>query len=403
MKKSIILLMTFMLVGACTSRMDRSMGEINIHLDSLKAKFAPNTEIALWDLTLEGSDGTITLSGEVDQKSAYKAIVSSMDQRFPEVGMKLVLLPVEEDGRLVNGLVNNSVIHLRKEPSSKTEMVSQALLGKPVRILKEAHAKYLIQTPDGYLGWVNIPEVHYMSKEDLAAYRETQKIIFTAQYGFAYSEADEASLPVADLVIGCMLSVVSVNSDYYQVKYPDGRLAWVKKKEAQMAEDVLLKPLRKEELVKTAMAFHGIPYLWGGNSSKAIDCSGLIYNVYFMNGIQLPRDGDQQIFCGSVVSSEYNPEGLETGDLLFFGRKATDTQPEAITHVAMYLGDGEFIHSAGHHERVSVNSMDPEAENFIERYSEIFVRTVRIVGEEYSGFQPVIENSFFKEILSINP
>jgi len=339
----------------------------------------------------------------VDQKPAYKAIVSSMDQQFPEVDMQLVLLPVEEDGRLVHGLVNNSVIHLRKEPSSKTEMVSQALLGIPVRILKEAHSKYLIQTPDGYLGRVNIPEVQFMTQEDLAAYKETQKIIFTAQYGFAYSEADELSLPVSDLVIGCLLQVVSIESDFYQVKYPDGRLAWVKKEEAQMAEDVLLKPLEKEELVRTAMAFHGIPYLWGGTSSKAIDCSGLIYNVYFMNGIQLPRDGDQQIFCGRVVSREYSPEGLETGDLLFFGRKATDNKPEAITHVAMYLGSGEFIHSAGHHERVSVNSMDPEAENFIERYPEIYVRTIRIVGEEYSGFQPVIDNSFFKEILSIDP
>lgn len=379
------------------------MGEINIHLDSLKAEFAPDTKIALWDLTLEGSDGTITLSGEVDQKSAYKAIVSSLDKRFPEVENQTVLLPQDGDGRLVNGLVNNSVIHLRKEPSSKTEMVSQALLGRPVRILKEAHGKYLIQTPDGYLGWVNTPEVQYISKEELAAYRETQKIIFIAQYGFAYSEADEASLPVADLVIGCMLPVLSGESDFYQVKYPDGRMAWVKKKEAKLAEDVLLKPLQKEELFKTAMAFHGIPYLWGGTSSKAIDCSGLISNVYFMNGIQVPRDADQQTWCGRIISEEYSPEGLETGDLLFFGRKATGTKAEAITHVAMYLGNSEFIHSAGQHERVSVNSMDPEAENFIERYPEIYVRTVRIVGEEYSGFKPVIENSFFKEIFSIEP
>lgn len=379
--------------------MDRTMGEITVLLDSLQSELAPDPSIALWDLSLSGAEGSIILSGEVDQKAAYKAIVSSVDQYFPEVDMQVVLLPVEGEGRLVHGLVNNSVIHLRKEPSSKTEMVSQALLGRPVRILKEAHGKYLIQTPDRYLGWVNIPEIQYMSKEDLEAYKEKEKIIFTAQYGFAYSEADQGSLPVADLVIGCLLPVISSASDFYQVQYPDGRLAWVKKEEARRAEDILLKEVQKEELVKTAMAFHGIPYLWGGTSSKAIDCSGLIGNVYFMNGIQLPRDADQQTFLGRVISTEYSPEGLEAGDLIFFGRKATEEKAESVTHVAMYLGEGEFIHSAGHHERVSVNSMDPEAENFIERYPEIFIRSVRIIGEEYSGFQPVTENSFFKEIL----
>lgn len=399
MKKIVIPLLAFVLAVGCTSRMDRTMGEITVLLDSLQSELAPDPSIALWDLSLSGAEGSIILSGEVDQKAAYKAIVSSVDQYFPEVDMQVVLLPVEGEGRLVHGLVNNSVIHLRKEPSSKTEMVSQALLGRPVRILKEAHGKYLIQTPDRYLGWVNIPEIQYMSKEDLEAYKEKEKIIFTAQYGFAYSEADQGSLPVADLVIGCLLPVISSASDFYQVQYPDGRLAWVKKEEARKAEDILLKEVQKEELVKTAMAFHGIPYLWGGTSSKAIDCSGLIGNVYFMNGIQLPRDADQQTFLGRVISTEYSPEGLEAGDLIFFGRKATEEKAESVTHVAMYLGEGEFIHSAGHHERVSVNSMDPEAENFIERYPEIFIRSVRIIGEEYSGFQPVTENSFFKEIL----
>ena len=403
MKKIGISLLAFLLAFACTNRMDRTMGEIQILLDSLQSEFAPDSRIALWELSLSGSEGTLVLSGEVDQKAAYKALVSNMDRLYPEVDVQVLLLPEDGEGRLVHGLVNNSVIHLRKEPSSKTEMVSQVLLGRPIRILKEAEAKYLIQTPDGYLGWVNIPEVQPLSKEELEAYREMEKIIFTAQYGFAYSEADQASLPVADLVIGCMLPVLSATPEFYQVQYPDGRLAWVKKGEARRAMDILMQPVNKEGLVKTAMAFHGIPYLWGGTSSKAIDCSGLVTNVYFMNGIQLPRDASQQTHLGRVISTEYNPEGLETGDLLFFGRKATDELEEAVTHVAMYLGEGEFIHSAGFRERVSVNSMDPEAENFIERYPDIFIRTVRIIGEEYEGFQPVTENRFFKEILSPGP
>ncbi|MEN8202462.1 MAG: C40 family peptidase [Bacteroidota bacterium] len=396
----IILLMILVLAGACTPRTERVAMQVNTLLDSLRLQYAPDARFVWWDLSVQAGNGKVSLSGEVSSKAAYKAIVQGVDDGFPEVENQLVLLPEEGDGRWVNGLVNNSVIHLRKEPSSKREMVTQALLGRPVRILKEANGKSLIQTPDGYLGWVNIPEVQALNGEQLARYQEADKIVFKAQYGFAYSEPDEASLPVSDLVIGCILPALSNTSDFYQVSYPDGRLAWVKKEEVLPADEVFFKSLRKEELEETAMGFHGIPYLWGGTSSKAIDCSGLITNVFFMNGIQLPRDADQQAFCGRELTTEYNSEGLETGDLLFFGRKAVEEQPEVVTHVAMYLGDGDFIHSAGYHERVSINSMDPEKENFIERYPEIFVRAVRIVGEEYKGFEPIAENKFYQEIIA---
>ncbi len=55
-----------------------------------------------------------------------------------------------------------------------------------------------------YMGWVNVNEVHLMEPEELETYKSRKKIVLTAQYGFAYSEPDENSLPVADLVIGCM-------------------------------------------------------------------------------------------------------------------------------------------------------------------------------------------------------
>jgi cell wall-associated NlpC family hydrolase len=66
----------------------------------------------------------------------------------------------------------------------------------------------------------------------------------------------------------------------------------------------------------------------------------------------------------------------------------------------MYIGDGEFIHSAGYRERVSINSMDSTRDNFIESYPDIFVRAVRILGEEYDGFRPVSENAFYQEIIN---
>ncbi|MCK4880495.1 MAG: C40 family peptidase [Bacteroidales bacterium] len=386
--------------GACTSQAEKTVSELNTLLGELKLEYAPDDRIEWWEIAAAEVEGVIVLKGEVASKEAYKAVVQRVDARFSEVKNELLLLPEGDDGQLVNGLVNNSVIHLRREPSSTKELVTQALLGAPVRILKTEGGKSLIQIPDGYIGWVNRAEVHAVDREELAAYREAEKVVYTAQYGLSYSEPDMGSMPVTDLVIGNILSKVTEESGYTQVKYPDGRLGWVKSSELVPAGEIFFKTILKENLVQTALKYHGIPYLWGGTSSKNIDCSGLVSNVYFLNGIQLPRDADMQALIGRELTTDFVPEGLEPGDLLFFGRKASEGKEERVTHVAMYIGDGEYIHSAGYRERVGINSMVSTTDNFIESYPDIFVRAVRIIGEEYDGFRPISENAFYKEIIS---
>jgi hypothetical protein len=396
------LVLLVMLASACSSPTVRTISGLNQLLDSLQLQYAPDERIELWDVSVQAEEGTVQIIGNLANREAYNALVQAVDQHFSGVKNKLILLPVEGNGKLVNALVNNSVIHLRREPSSTKELVTQALLGAPVRILKTEGGKSLIQVPDGYMGWVNTAEVHAVNGEELAAYREAEKLVYNAQYGLSYSEPDVLSMPVTDLVIGNILSKVSEESGFTQVKYPDGRLGWVKSSELVPAEEIFYKTTLKENLVQTAMRYHGIPYLWGGTSSKNIDCSGLVCNVYFMNGIQLPRDADMQALIGRELSTSLAPDGLEPGDLLFFGRKASEGREESVTHVAMYIGDGEYIHSSGHRERVSINSMDSSRDNYISKYEhpDIFVRAVRILGEEYDDFRPIAENAFYKEIIS---
>lgn len=391
-----------LMVVSCDLRTGRIVRGVNELMDSLRADHYEDTRIGYWQLSLHGENGSYSVQGELVSQEAYDALDQALKQQFPEVENQVTLLTGESVTPLVNGLVNNSVIHLRAEPSSKTEMVTQALLGSPVRILKEQGSKALIQIPSGYLGWVNVPEVHRLDPDELARYRDARKIIFSEQYGTVFSEPEEYTFPVADIVLGCILEVDSASGGFYQVKYPDGRTGWVNENQCEPVENILYKEPTKQGLIETALAFHGIPYLWGGTSSKAIDCSGLISNVYFMNGIQLPRDGDQQTQVGREVSTRFTPDGLEAGDLLFFGQRATETEEENVTHVAMYIGDGEYIHSAGFRERVSINSMDSLRENYIEHYPDIYIRTVRILGEKGSGFGPIPENPMFHEITPIS-
>ena len=367
-------------------------------IDSLKTIYAPDTRVSLWNISVANTSGEIEISGEVDKKEAYTDIVNTIGNQFPNANLKIDLLPLDGNIQLVTGLINNSVANLRSNPRHSAEIATQALLGTPIRILKKEGDWYLIQTPKKYLAWVDAPALAEINSAELSNYKKSKKVIFNKQYGFSYSEPNDNSLPVSDLVIGCILPVVSSNSNFYKVQYPDKRQAWVKKDEVIDAEEVFNKKLDGNELVTTAEKFMGIPYLWGGSSSKAIDCSGFSSTIYFMNGTVLQRDASQQTKYGKEITTDYDYKDLKKGDLLFFGRKASDSLTERVTHVAMYKGDSEFIHASG---KVRINSIDSTRNNFIPEYAPRFVRAVRVIGEtDKDGFQQITENDFYKQIIN---
>lgn len=396
---AISVLIVLGMFAACTSRTDRTLMAMESLLDSLEQQFAPDLRVELWTVSVNKTRRSLSLEGEVASRPAYESLSRAANGLFPEILNHVKLLPEAHPDRLVNALVNNSVAHLRRAPSSKTELVSQALLGTPVRILKEEEGMYFVQVPDGYMGWLNVNEVHLLETGELDLYKSRDKIIFSSQYGFSFSRPENNSLPVADLVIGCILPVLSEKGAFYETEYPDGRHAWVKKNEVVPAGDIFHKNPEKDELIQTAMDFHGIPYLWGGASAKNLDCSGFVSNVFFMNGIQMPRDADQQALCGREITTLFEASSLKKGDLLFFGKKASPGEDERVSHVAIFMGEGEFIHAAGFRDRVSINSMDSTSEHFIDTYPDIFVRASRIIGEEPEGFLPLSSNPYYQQII----
>ena len=113
----------------------------------------------------------------------------------------------------------------------------------------------------------------------------------------------------------------------------------------------------------------GIPYLWGGNSSKGNDCSGFTQNIFEASGIQLPRDARQQALYGKEIIPDNIWSNIQPGDLLFFGKE------DRVKHVGMSLGQYDFIHQGG---MVTINSLAKNSIVFAPKRFDTFLFIKRI-------------------------
>lgn len=273
-------------------------------------------------------------------------------------------LPVETDSvaEPVYGIVNVSVANLRVKPDFTSEMTTQGLLGMPVRVLRQ-EGWYRVQLPDEYQGWVHRVGVCRVTRSELEAWNEAEKIVVTAHYGFVHSRPSRSSQPVSDVVAGNRLKWDGSKGAFYRVSYPDGRKGYIEKR-ISMPEHRWRKSLKQDaaSILSTAHTLMGVPYLWAGTSSKGMDCSGLVRTVFFMHDVILPRDASQQACVGRHVDIAPDFSNLEPGDLIFFGRKPeTEGGKPRISHVGIYIGGGRFIHSQGD---VHVSSLNPSDEYF---------------------------------------
>ena len=199
------------------------------------------------------------------------------------------------------------------------------------------------------------------------------------------------------MVAGNILEVVDVNKDNYKVKFPDGRLAFINNMDGEsMNYNTWLSSLSPshESLVTTSKSLMGLPYLWGGTSTKGVDCSGFTKTIFFLNGLVIPRDASQQIHAGKLIDNDKSFDNMQPGDLLFFGKPATDTSKERVIHVGMWIGNNEFIHSAG---RVHISSVDKNASNYDEYNYNRYLRSKRMLNETDEKIINLTKKRIFKD------
>jgi gamma-D-glutamyl-L-lysine dipeptidyl-peptidase len=349
-------------------------------LQSTQQRYAPDRRTAVFDISYKQTKTGIVLFGEVDTLAAKNALIDALRKNLKEeVVDSIRVLPDLTLGNYRNGIVIIDVGDIRNEPNKQGELITQVLMGTVVKLLKNVGGYCFIQMPDQYLGWIDEASLSMTDQTDVKTWNTAHKVIITELKCIVRKTPDSSSVPLCNVVAGCILKSGGKNNGWTMVELADGRKGFVLDSLVQdLNEWNKSRMLTGENLEKTAKALLNIPYLWGGTSVKGMDCSGFVKMVYRLNGMELHRDADQQADQGTPIDPGKNFKNLQKGDLLFFCQKTKGIQPKRITHVALSLGNKLFIHSAVR-GRVRLGSFDPSSNYFEESLLNRFVRARRII------------------------
>ena len=325
-------------------------------IQAVREKYAPDKHLAVFDVEARRSGKHVTLEGEVSSQTAKDELIKGFSETSGKVTDEITVLPDKKLEDKTYGIAVVSPGTVREEPSPGAELGTQILLGHCFRILKSRGAWSYVQSNDGYLGWMERDQFIPCTFETATAWSNATKVIVTTFADHVWQDRGK-TLPVCDVVPGCLLKKIGAESNLMQVGLADGRNGYITTSSVTDFEDwKKSRTPTADSIEKTAKSLLGVPYLWGGTSTKMLDCSGFTKTVYFLNGVDLLRNASHQFRQGTPVEPGQKLENLKKGDLLFFGRK-NEGKPK-VTHVGIYLGDGLFIHSSG---LVHISSLDPSS------------------------------------------
>ncbi|WP_343609567.1 C40 family peptidase [Chryseobacterium oranimense] len=212
------------------------------------------------------------------------------------------------------GICNVTVAPVRADSSDRAEIVTEILFGESADILEVNKNWTRIKMHyDGYEGWVDTKQLKPVTEEELAKRKVT---IVTEDF--------------SSVLMNDGKTLLSMGSE---VEFPSVA--------SRRSHDL------RESIALAAKEFLNVPYLWGGKSFFAVDCSGFTQLVYKIHDIKLPRDTYQQAEVGIPLTFV---EESQPGDLAFF------ENPEGkIIHVGIMLDNQKIIHASG---KVRIDTLD---------------------------------------------
>ncbi len=239
---------------------------------------------------------------------------------------------------------------------------TMALYGEPVSVLRRdgdwllvaARRQKTSRCTEGYPGWV--PASHIVqSSTFLKDLEERPCVLVACKEAYVFADAS-LSLPLWKLSYATRLPLIGEEDGAMAVRLPDGAAGYLSRQSVKKEGEI---SFSRESLLGDAVQFLGVPYIWAGTASFGFDCSGFCFRLYQLQGIQIPRDADEQAAAGTPVSLQ----DLLPGDLVFFAGEGGRGE---IHHVGVYTGGGKMIHAPN--SRSSVRTDDISASPYGEEF-----------------------------------
>ena len=205
---------------------------VNGVLVKAQERFAPDKRLAVFIASIISED-PLVLNVETTEPQVPGYLKELFAEAKVSAVIKAHLLPDSSLTDRSYGIANLSVCNNRIRPEQSAELVTQILLGTPVRILKKERGYYLVRTPDQYLSWIEDNAVAAMDKIAFDSWKQQNKVVFTADYGHAFEKPFFDATRVSDLVAGNILVLKGKVKKFYQVIYPDGRTGYVPVKQCR--------------------------------------------------------------------------------------------------------------------------------------------------------------------------
>ena len=257
--------------------------------------------------------------------------------------------------------VTATSLNVRSGAGTSYSVITKLPKGTVVDVLESASNGWKkIKTSGGTTGWVsgeylttgsagNSSTNNSTSQTSYKATVNTDSLNMRKGAGTSYSV-------ITKLSKGTVVDVIeSASNGWKKVKTSNGTTGWVSGSylTTGVVEYTSTPSTNKvQAVIDLAHKQLGKPYVWGAEGPNSFDCSGLIYYVYKnAASITLPRTSSDQYSAGVAVSRS----NLKAGDLIFSSTDGTGN----ITHVAIYVGDGQMIHAPRNGknvEKVSINN-----------------------------------------------
>lgn len=347
LRKISLLMLTVFSMSVATAQ------SVDDMLTDLKKTIAPDGRTAIWDVNTTMQNGVVTLYGKVDSNRLNEAIENALNGAGVKFNNNLIVL--ENMPEKPWALVKLSVASLRTAGRHSAEMATQGIMGMPLQVLDRDDEWYRVRMPDDYIAYVPGNSLIRIDNARFEEWKKAKRYIVTVYQTRLVSEP-KGDATVSDLVMGNILEYKGEQGKWVRLATPDGREGYVEKSEVEELAKWAKQDFNAAQIEATAHRMMGSGYLWGGTSTKLTDCSGLAKVSYFSNAIILQRDASQQALTGEIIKAD-EWQQAQTGDLLFFG-----TQSGRVTHVAIYLRDGKYIHCSG---QVKINSVDPADPDYL--------------------------------------